>query len=63
MYKIGLKCPVIAMAITRKPVSLSLCLKETENWNSSSKTLFYKDCSLGSVKTRLTTSPCEATDE
>ena len=38
-------------------------LKETENWNSSSKTLFYKDCSLGSVKTRLTTSPCEATDE
>ena len=30
--------------------SLSLCLRETENWNSSSKTLFYKDCSLGSVK-------------
>ena len=29
---------------------LSLCLRETENWNSSSKTLFYKDCSLGSVK-------------
>ena len=26
------------------------CLRETENWNSSSKTLFYKDCSLGSVK-------------
>ena len=31
-------------------LSLSLCLRETENWNSSSKTLFYKDCSLGSVK-------------
>ena len=30
--------------------SVSLCLKETENWNSSSKTLFYKDCNLGSVK-------------
>ena len=29
--------------------------KESENWNS--KTLFYKDCSLGSVK-NLTTSPC-----
>ena len=25
--------------------------------NSNSKTLFYKDCSLGSVKTCLTTSP------
>ena len=25
--------------------------------NSNSKTLFYKDCSLGSVK-NLTTSPC-----
>ena len=42
--------------------SLSLCLRETENWNSSFKTLFYKDCSLGSVK-NLTTSPCEATEE
>ena len=50
VYKIGLKRPVIAMAITRKPQSLSLCLKETENWYSSSKTLFYKDCSLVSVK-------------
>ena len=30
-------------------------LREREN--SNSKTLFYKDCSLGSVKTRLTTSP------
>ena len=50
VYEIGLKWPVIAMAITRKPQSLSLCLKETENWNLSSKTLFYKDCSLGSVK-------------
>ena len=30
-------------------LSLSLCLRETENWNSSSKTVFYKDCSLGSV--------------
>ena len=44
-------------------LSLSLCLRETDNWNSRSKTLFYKDCSLGSVKTRLTISPCEATDE
>ena len=26
-------------------------------------TLFYKDCSLGSVKTCLTTSPCYTTDE
>ena len=40
-----------------------LSLRETENSNSSSKTLFYKDCSLGSVKTRLIISPCEATDE
>ena len=31
-------------------LSLSVCLRETENWNSSSETLFYKDCSLGSVK-------------
>ena len=51
VYKIGLKWPVIAMAITRKPQSLSIYLRETENWNSSSKTLFYKDCSLGAVKT------------
>ena len=51
VYKIGLKWPVIAMAISRKSQSLSLCLRETENWNSSFKTLFYKDCSLGSVKT------------
>ncbi len=50
VYKIGLKWPVVAMAITLKPQSLSLSLRETENWNSSSKTLFYKDCSLGSVK-------------
>ena len=28
---------------------LSLCLRETENSNSSSKTLFYNYCSLGSV--------------
>ena len=31
-------------------LSLSVCLRETENWNSSSETLLYKDCSLGSVK-------------
>ena len=31
--------------------------------NSNSKTLFDKDCSLGSVQTRLTTSPCQATEE
>ena len=31
-------------------LNLSLCLRETENWNSSFKTLFHKDCSLGSVK-------------
>ena len=43
---------------------LCVGLRQTENWNSSSKTLFYKDCSLGSVqKPVLTTSPCEATDE
>ena len=29
-------------------------VRERENLN----TLFYKDCSLGSVKTCLTTSPC-----
>ena len=29
----------------------------------NSKTLFYKDCSLGSVKTCLTTSTCYATNE
>ena len=32
--------------------------KESENLNLNLKTLFYKDCSLGSVKTCLTTSPC-----
>ena len=48
VYKIGLKWPVIAMAITRKPQSLSVWKRQ--NWNSSSKILFYKDCSLGSVK-------------
>ena len=48
---------------SKTSVSLSLCLKDTENWNSSSKTSFYKNCSLGSVKTRLTASPFEATDE
>ena len=31
--------------------------REGENSNLNSKTLFYKDCSLGSVK-NLTTSPC-----
>ena len=31
-------------------LSLSVCLRETQNSNSSSETLFYKDCSLGSVK-------------
>ena len=64
VYKRGIKWPVIAMANTRKPQSLSVCLRETENWNSSYKTLFYKDCSLRfNKKNRLTTSPCEATDE
>ena len=32
--------------------------RETETENSNSKTLFYTDCSLGSVKTCPTTSPC-----
>ncbi len=50
------------MAITRKPQSLSVSERDRE-LELGSKTLFYKDCSLGSVKTRLTTSPCEATDE
>ena len=31
--------------------------RKTERGNSNSKTLFYKDCSLGSVK-NLTTGPC-----
>ena len=31
--------------------------RERESSNSNSKTLFYKDCSLGSVK-NLTNSPC-----
>ena len=31
--------------------------EEKKNSNSNSKTLFYKDCSLGSFK-NLTTSPC-----
>ena len=31
--------------------------REREDSNSNSKTLFYKDCRLGSVK-NLTTSPC-----
>ena len=30
VYKIGLKCPVIGMAITRKPQSLSLCERDRE---------------------------------
>ena len=34
--------------------------REREKENSNSKTLFYKDCSSGSVK-NLTTSPCQAT--
>ena len=29
-----------------------------ERENSNSKTLFYKDCSLGLIKTCLITSPC-----
>ena len=32
--------------------------RQTDRENSNSKTLFYKDCSLGSVKNCLTTSPC-----
>ena len=39
----------------------TLLLRELE-LGSNSKILFYKDCSLGSVK-NLTTSPCSATDE
>ena len=31
--------------------------RQRENSNSNWKTLFYKDCSLGSVK-NLTTNPC-----
>ena len=38
MYKVGLKWPVIAMAVTRKP-------------HSNSKPPFHKDCSPGPVKT------------
>ena len=34
--------------------------RENSNLKSNSKTLFYKDYSLGSVKTA---NPCEATDE
>ena len=49
--------------LLRKMMYACVHLRETENWNLSSKNLFYKDCSLGSVKTRLTTSPCESTDE
>ena len=36
--------------------------RQREREKSNSKTLFYKDCSLGLVK-NLTTSPCKATDE
>ena len=36
---------------------IALGSEERERENSNSKTLFYKDCSLGSVK-NLTTSPC-----
>ena len=51
VYKIGLKSNDQSLQRqSLKNLSLSVCLKETENWNSSSKTLFYKDCSLGSVK-------------
>ena len=35
--------------------------RQTENLNS--KTLFYKDCSSGSVKACVTTSPCLANDK
>ena len=34
------------------------CVRDTERENWNSKTLFYKDCSLGSVKSCLTPSPC-----
>ena len=37
---------------------LSLCLRETENSNLRTRTLFDKDCSSGLVK-NLTTSHCE----
>ena len=37
--------------------------EEQERENSNAKTLFYNDCSLGSVKTCLTNSPCYAIDE
>ena len=32
--------------------------RNKERDRDNSKTLFYKDCSLGSVKNLLTTSPC-----
>ena len=45
---------------SKTSVSLSLSERDRE-LELDSKTLFYKDCSLGSVKN--TSSPCEATDE
>ena len=50
VYKIGLKWPVIAMAITRKPQSLSVSERDRE-LELEPKTSFDKDCGLGLVKT------------
>ena len=49
VYRIGLKWPVIVMAITRKPQSLTVWERQRTGTRAL-KTLFYKDCSLGSVK-------------
>ena len=64
VYKIGLKWPVIAMAITRKPLSLSL----SEGDRTQIQTWIWKLHFTRTVvqvqsKPHLTTSPCEATAE
>ena len=45
-----------------KSRGLEWICRERERENSNSKTLFYKECSLGSVK-NLTASPCETERE
>ena len=49
------------VCVRRLPLSASIymrvCVCVCERERESSKTLFYKNCSLGSVK-NLTTSPC-----
>ena len=51
-------CLQICMHECVKSVCVCARKRERESLNSKLKTLFYKDCSLRSVKTCLTAGPC-----